>query len=231
MFDIKPEDLQNLKYKKINDLIFKPDSGDYKIRFIPWFKDPRNSIVEKKLFWITNPETDKLMGYPFNNIVNDLYWQLMRKNKYKYSKYIKLQKKYFSIIQIIKDSTKKYNSGELFILNYNSLIYLQIKDQLKQNELVFHPYKGNIFNFSIDHNQKFTKYNNSYFLGNHHPILVNGDTCFDDEKIINFLKKNSPDLSLFEREEIASETHSKHLGDFIKVVLPEYNTKRVMNII
>lgn len=240
MMDIKPEDLQNMMNKKINEVFFKPLEGNknrWLIRFVPWWKNPKKSIVEKKLFWISNPDTNKVMGFPYSKEINDLYWKIRKHEKrsvQENAKHIRLQKKFISVIQVLNDPDISSNNEKLFLLDYGIQIYEKILNEMDSGNMPFHPYSGNPFVYSFKKIHHYKVYEDSCFINRDASIIIDGKPSVekvDDERVMKFLKENSPDLDRFRTDQNISEKHEIHLGEFIKLVLPDENTKRIMTML
>lgn len=239
MFNLDAEDFIQ---KSNESVLYKVSPKDGKggvynslIRFIPWYKDPKNSELSKWESWLENPLTKKGMmvdcpssvGKPseLRDLWNRLNYSSNEQLKSK-AHHFSRRPQYYAIIQIIKDENRPELEGKLKIFKYGSKIYDKIQAELKPSfgepHVPFHPFNGRPFNLKVKVVGGHNNYDESKFLDKAYPIM-NGDVAFTPNNIDEmqkFLVENSPKLDEYAAYREWTEEIDNHFKEMVKVILP-----------
>ena len=195
------------------------------IRFIPWHKDPNNSVIIKQQAYLKDPLTSKGRYIDSKRTVNeqcpiaDTFWTLYNtKNAAMMDfakKHISLNTTYTALIQVIQDEQHPELVGKILPWRFGKTIW----DKLYQEQ---HPSMGTAYNpfdiingryFAIDIVQKagWNNYDNCRFFDYRGQ---NGETSgmlyknasgqymittnsSDKQEVYNFLVNETPDFDLY----------------------------------
>jgi len=214
------------------------------VRFIPWHVDPKNSLVDKWESWLENPLTKKGMNVDCPSSIGkqsdlmDIYWKLKKSpNKAMQDKaaYFSRRRKFYSIVQILKDENNPELEGKLKIFKFGIKIFDKIQAELKPEygtpHVPFHPFEGKPFHIKCKEVAGYPNYDESKFLDKPAPININGKLAQpgDEKEVIEFLKANSPNLDDFKFREWTPEAQ-KHFQEMISIILPNVS-ETVENVI
>ena len=205
------------------------------IRFIPWHKDPKNSIVEKWEAWLENPLTKKgmLLDCPSSvgkqSDLMDTYWKLKNSSSPQIqdkAKHFSRKRKFWTIVQILKDDNRPELEGKLMIFKFGPKIYDKIQAELKpeygQPHVPFSPFDGKPFHIKCKEVGGYPNYDESKFLNDPAPIMLDGQLAQkgqDEQKLMEFLKESSPDLESFGFKSWSDEQR-KHFDEMVQVIMP-----------
>jgi len=198
------------------------------IRFIPWHKNPNQSISEKWVSWLVDPVTQKgrFVDCPSSvgkqSLLQDMYWKLKK------SESVQEQKKadvfsrrhnFCALIQVIKDDNQKDLEGKIMAYRFGKKLWEKINAEMKpiigQPHNPFDLLNGKAFHLVITKVAGFNNYDQSKFVdkiiplcipetdGKLQPISANTDKGM----VLNFLKENSPDLDKYGFREWDQETY------------------------
>jgi len=201
---------------------FKPDPAKGKenvykavIRFLPWYKDPKKSIMKKWNCWLTNPVTNESLSVDCpttigeKSIIYDTFWKLKNSKsarEQELSNFFSRRQKFASLVQIIKDDNNPENNGKILVWEYGVKIKNKIDAELKPEDSFTKPcnpfdlFEGKPFFVHVTIVSSYNNYDNCRFL-EAMPITIDGKkmqkTPEDMEKIREYLK-TSPDLSKYD---------------------------------
>ena len=238
MFNLDAEDF---KETQKDSVIYKVSpkngkNGVYSslIRFVPWWKDPKNSLSDKWEAWLENPLTKKgmLLDCPSSvgkpSELMDIYWKLKNSSNQQLkdkAQYFSRKRKFWAVIQILKDDNRPELEGKLMIFKFGPKIHDKIQAELKPEygvpHVPFHPFDGKPFHIKCKEIAGYPNYDESKFLDQPAPIMVDGNLLKkgDEEKLMTFLKENSPDLDNFKFREWSQEQEN-HFKEMVAVILP-----------
>jgi len=238
-FDIFNLSLTDFKQEEtqVTKNVFKPDTklgkeGVYKavVRFLPWHKDVKKSVMKKWSSWLHNPATDegRMIDCPSTigkkSVIQDLFW------KYKKSESVADQKiaenfsrrqKFASLVQIVKDDNNPDTVGKIMVWPYGIKIYNKLQAEMKPEfgkpHIPFDLFEGKPFLVHVNQVAGYNNYDNCRFLDEKMPITIDGEKmektpeCM--EKIKEYLN-GSPDLSAYDYQE-----WDKNTEDFVNQVI------------
>lgn len=208
----------------------KGQGGVYKsiVRFVTWWQAPENSINQKWVCWLVDPLTNKgryvdcpsSVGKP--SILQDMFFKLRKSEsvqEQKKSEIFSRRHSFAAIVQVIKDDQNKEAEGKLFVWKFGKKIYEKIEAEKKpvigEAHEPFDLLDGKAFAIVVTKVSGFNNYDQSKFLDKKIPLLIPNeegkllpiDKNTSREKVFNFLKENSPDLSKYAFKEWDNETH------------------------
>lgn len=242
LFNLSADDLVQEK-KQSNTDLFKPSpekgkEGVYSavIRFVPWHENPKKSIMKKWTAWLTDPLTEKsrYVDCPSSVGKESLLRTVWNKLNYsesaadqKLAQYFSRRQQFASLIQVIQDKNNPDLEGKILVYTYGVKIHDKIQEKLKpefgEPHNPFDPFEGKAFHLKITKVGGYNNYDSSKFLDNSQPILIDGNnvekTNEGMERVIEFLKNNSPDLNKYDYQEWDEETH-QFVKDVIKNRIP-----------
>jgi hypothetical protein len=201
------------------------------IRFVPWYKNPKNSITEKWVSWLVDPITQKgrFVDCPSSvgkqSLLQDMYWKLKK------SESIQEQKKadvfsrrhnFASLIQVIKDENQPELEGKIMAYRFGKKLWEKINAEMKpiigEPHNPFDLLNGKLFQLVITKVAGYNNYDQAKFANKVIPLClpveVEGKTTLvpinaqtNKEEVFNFLKENSPDLGKYGFREWDQETY------------------------
>jgi len=229
IFNLSLDDFKEDKKKTYST--FKPEAnsgkdGVYKavVKFVPWHKDVKKSIMKKWSTWMTNPEdnTSKSVDCPSSigkkSIIQDLFWKFKKSDsvaEQKISENFSRREKYASLVQIVKDDNNPDNVGKILAWPYGSKVYNKLQAELKPEygkpHNPFDLFESKPFIVHVTKVAGYNNYDNCKFAEERTAITINGETMSktpgDMEKIKNYLNE-SPDLSMYDYQEWTPETEA-----------------------
>jgi hypothetical protein len=227
---------------RINLAKDKISSYDAAIKFIPWHKNPNDSIVQKYVVFMENPTNNnkRYVDCPSTikerSVLQDAFFMCRESEKANVrdaQKHFRRIQQYFSLIQIVKDKQHPEYEGKIKIFQYGQQVYDKIKQSLipssefKESQNPFDIFKGKLFNLHAEYKaesngQKFPTYTSSEFLDKSFSILIDGKeaTQNDSDKILEFLKSNSPNLEDYKFKEWDDQTF-KFVAEAIYYSIPQ----------
>lgn len=209
----------------------KGSGGIYRslIRFVAWWQSPEHSIIEKWVCWLVDPlstrgryvDCPSSVGKP--SILQDMFFKLRKSEsvqEQEKSKIFSRRHSFTAIIQVVKDDQNKDAEGKLMIWKFGKKIWDKIEAEKKP--IVGDPHEpfdlldGKLFALIVTKVGGFNNYDQSRFLDKKVPLMIPDEKTgklqlINDktprEKVFNFLKENSPDLSKYGFKEWDQETH------------------------
>lgn len=232
------------------DDLYRPSAKDGKdniyrsvIRFIPYVKDPQQSISSKWTVWLTNLNTDqsKMIDCPSSvkekSVLQDIYFSLKKSDNAReqdLAANFTRRESFYSLVQIIKDPNNPELEGKIKIFKYGKKIYDKLKnimnpdDDMTDTNNPFDLFTGKQFVLHIKIVSNFNNYDDSSFLSKDTPFEIDGvpmkKNKEDFEKIKKYLQDNSPDLGKYGYKPWDDETKSFVL-DAIESILPSGKIK------
>lgn len=208
------------------------------IRFIPWYKNPSESISEKWVSWLIDPVTQKgrFVDCPSSigkqSPLQDMFWKLKKSEsvqEQKKSEIFSRRHNFAALIQVIKDDNQKDLEGKILVYRFGKKLWEKINSELKpvigDPHNPFDLLNGKAFSLIITKVSGFNNYDQSKFVDKVIPLAIkgeSGDLAFinastDKQSVYNYLKDNSPDLEKYGYKEWDQETHD-YVNGVISVV-------------
>jgi len=201
------------------------------IRFVPWHKNPNQSIQEKWVSWLVDPVTQKgrFVDCPSSvgkqSLLQDMYWKLKK------SESIQEQKKadvfsrrhnFASLIQIIKDDNQPELEGKILAYRFGKKLWEKVNSEMKpvigDPHNPFDLLNGKVFSLQITKVSGFNNYDQSKFVDKVIPLCIpeekDGKTILvpitdqsDKAEVFKYLQDNSPDLGKYGFREWEQDTY------------------------
>lgn len=232
LFNLSTDDLVK-KEESSGTNLFKPyadrgKDGVYSavVRFVPWVKSPKKSIMDKWTCWLEDPLTDKgkYIDCPSSvgkkSILSDMYWKLKKSDsvaEQDLADNFSRRRTFASLIQIIKDKNNPDNEGKIMIWSYGIKVHDKIMEIMEpefgEPHVPFDLFEGRPFHVKVKKVSGYNNYDSCKFLDTPQPILLDdGKTVEQDEEgmktIYKYLENNSPDLSKYDYMEWDEDTTS-----------------------
>ena len=215
------------KPARTDDLVYKPKAQDGKdnvyksvIRFIPWYKNPKQSIIEKWTGWLEDPSTGKgrYVDCPSSVGKQSPLLNMWKKLKDSENPYEREMSKIFSrrlncycLVQIVKDSNNPELEGKIRVFKFGKKLKDKIEAELNpeigEPKDPFNLIKGRRFVLHITRQGEWDNYDNSKFDGEAYPMISTTDGEIDlreamtnpdiKKKAAEWIEKNSPNLDDF----------------------------------
>jgi hypothetical protein len=226
-------DLGDVSNKASNDYQVSADKGSggvYEsiIRFIPWYKNPNQSITDKWVSWLIDPVTNKgrFVDCPSSvgkqSLIQDMFWKLKKSESVQEQKAADIfsrRHNYASLIQVIKDTTQPALEGKILVYRFGKKLWEKVQAEMKpimgDPMNPFDMLHGKAFHLKITKVSGFNNYDQSKFLDKVIPLcmpdaegklqLINDNT--DKGVVYNYLKTNSPDLDKYGFREWDQDTY------------------------
>lgn len=209
------------------DVVYSPKSKDGKdnvykavIRFIPWFKNPEKSIIEKWTGWMEDPTTGKgrYVDCPSSIGQESPLFRMWKKLKDSENPYEREMSKLFSrrlncyaLVQIVKDAQNPELEGKIRVFKFGKKLKDKIEAELNpeigEPRNPFNLLKGRRFVLHITKQGDWDNYDNSKFDGEAYPVLHTVDGNID-------LREAVKDASIKKRAAEWIETNSPNLEEF-----------------
>ena len=209
------------------DVVYKPKAADGKdnvykavVRFIPWYKNPKKSVIEKWTGWMEDPTTGKgrYVDCPSSVGQESPLFRMWKKLKDSENPYEREMSKVFSrrlncycLVQIVKDAQNPELEGKIKVFKFGKKLKDKIEAELNpeigEPRDPFNLLKGRRFVLHITKQGEWDNYDNSKFDGEAYPMLHSPEGNIDlreaikdqdvKKKAAECLEKNSPDLEEF----------------------------------
>jgi hypothetical protein len=201
IFNLGVEDVETHQPQQTSvSEIYKPTADDGKdgtykalIRFVPNPENPRNSLIQKYVHWLTNSSGDgKLVDSP-SSIgekcpIADVFWKLRKSDSAvdrKASEKLKRRQQYYSLIKIIKDPQNPELEGKYMVFKFGYKIKEKIDAELKPDfgepTQVFDLFEGKNFELIITRQGEYNNYDKSKFSASKSAIVI-GETPAERSK-------------------------------------------------
>jgi len=221
---------------------FKPEAkagkdGVYKavVRFLPWHKDVKKSVMKKWSCWMTNPGTNesKMVDCPSTigqkSILQDLFWKYKKSDsvaEQKLADNFSRRQRFASLVQILKDDNNPDNVGKIMVWPYGIKIYNKLQAEMKPEfgkpHIPFDLFEGKPFLVHVTLVAGFNNYDNSRFLDEKVPVTVNGVKMEKTQESLGAIKaflETSPDLGAYDFQEWDQATED-FVNDVIRNTVP-----------
>ena len=201
IFNLGVEDVETHQPERttVNE-VYKPTADDGKdgtykalIRFVPNPENPRKSLIQKYVHWLTNSNGDgKLVDSPQtigeHCPIADVFWKLRKSDSAvdrKSSEKLKRRQQYYSLIKIIKDPQNPELEGTYKVFKFGYKIKEKIDSELKPDfgepTQVFDLFEGKNFELVITRQGEYNNYDKSKFSSNKSAVLM-GETPAERNK-------------------------------------------------
>ena len=242
LFNLSANDLVHKEENKSSEL-FKPAADKGKdgvysavVRFIPWHKNPKKSIMNKWTSWLVDPLTDKgrYVDCPSSvgqkSIIQDMFWKLRKSDsvaEQNLSKNFSRRQTFASLVQVIKDDNNPDSVGKIMVWSYGVKVHEKIQDVMQpefgEPHIPFDLFEGKPFHVKVTKVAGFNNYDSCKFLDQEHPISVNGERVERDEegmkKILEYLQTASPDLEKYDFQEWDEDT-TQYVNNVVANTVP-----------
>lgn len=242
---------------------FKPSAKNGKdgvytaaIRFVPFVKDPENSLVDNWRVWLTDPLTDQsqyviLPPRPEKNIITDAFFKLYKSDsvaEQNMSKSFSGSKSFSALVQIVKDEVNPDNVGKILIWNFGVKVQAKLaalmdpsaEDDLglgasTEKSFPFDPFSAKLFYVKVKSVGGFNNYDDCKFIEKLTPIMMDGKFATPDEqqtdeyriKLQTYLETNSPDLSKQMYHPWDAKT-TEHVHSSIRNIIQDTDTVKAL---
>jgi len=219
--------------------VYKPTADDGKdgtykalIRFVPNPENPRNSLIQKYVHWLTDANGNgKLVDSP-STIgekcpIADVFWKLRNSDSAvdrKASDKLKRRQQYYSLIKIIKDPQNPALEGTYKVFKFGYKIKEKIDAELKPDfgepTQVFDLFEGKNFELIITRQGEYNNYDKSKFSSSRSAVDVNGEPAERTKESMAAIKAEldeAPSLATYDYKAWDGETR-----DFVNGVLKMY---------
>lgn len=235
IFNLSLDDFKENEKRASN--VFKPDAGNGKegvykavVRFLPWHKDVKKSVMRKWSCWLTNPGTDesKMVDCPSTigqkSILQDLFWKFKKSDsvaEQRLSENFSRRQKFASLIQIIKDDNAPENVGKIMAWPFGVKIYNKLQAEMKPEfgkpHIPFDLFEAKPFLVHISKVAGYNNYDNCRFLDEKTAISIDGVQMEKNAESLTSVKaylETSPDLSIYDYQEWDQSTE-----EFVNTVI------------
>jgi hypothetical protein len=222
--------------KRQEDVVYRPKAADGKdnvyksvIRFIPWYKNPKKSIIEKWTGWMEDPTTGKgrYVDCPSSVGQESPLFRMWKKLKDSENPYEREMAKIFSrrlncyaLVQIVTDKQNPELEGKIKVFKFGKKLRDKIEAELNpeigEPKDPFNLLKGRRFVLHITKQGEWDNYDQSKFDGEAYPMLHTSEGKIDLREAITdsdvkkqaaeWLEKNSPNLEEFGFKEWDDDT-------------------------
>lgn len=229
LFSLSVEDFKEEKKERTFDR-YNPQAKDGEgnvytavVRFVPWYKDPKNSEKQKRVCWLENMSTGdkRYVDCPSSvgkeDPLTKLFFKLKNSQSAKdqeMSKMFKSTQKFASLIEIIKDKQHPELEGKIMVWQYGITIHDKIKAQMQPEygkpSIPFDAFNGRPMQLTVTLKGGFNNFDGCQFLSEPMGIKIDGAEVERSQegmkKIAEFLETNSPDLDRYGYQEWDAET-------------------------
>jgi hypothetical protein len=241
IFNLGVEDVETHQPERttVNE-VYKPTADDGKdgtykalIRFVPNPENPRNSLIQKYVHWLTNSSGDgKLVDSP-SSIgekcpIADVFWKLRKSDSAvdrKSSEKLKRRQQYYSLIKIVKDPQNPELEGTYKVFKFGYKIKEKIDAELKPDfgepTQVFDLFEGKNFELIITRQGEYNNYDKSKFSASTSAILMGDSPAERNKETMTAIKtelENAPSLVNYDYKAWDEDTRS-FVNDVLRMYL------------
>lgn len=220
--------------------VYKPTADDGKdgtykalIRFVPNPENPRNSLIQKYVHWLTNSSGDgKLVDSPATIgekcPIADVFWKLRKSDSAvdrKSSEKLKRRQQYYSLIKIIKDPQNPELEGTYKVFKFGYKIKEKIDAELKPDfgepTQVFDLFEGKNFELIITRQGEYNNYDKSKFSASTSAIIMGDAPAERTKETMASIKEeleNAPSLKGYDYQAWDEDTRS-FVNDVLRMYL------------
>jgi len=208
----------------------KGQGGVYQsvIRFIPWHKNPSQSILEKWVSWLVDPVTQKgrFVDCPSSvgkqSLLQDMYFRLKKSESVQEQKKADIfsrRHNFAALIQVIQDKQQSELEGKILVYRFGKKIWEKINAELKpvigEPHNPFDLLNGKLFTLIITKVSGYNNYDQAKFVDKIVPLcLIDAEgklqpiTPNTDKKMVfEYLQSNSPELTKYGFREWDQDTY------------------------
>jgi len=240
IFNLGVEDVETHQPERtsVNE-VYKPTADDGKdgtykalIRFVPNPENPRKSLIQKYVHWLTNSNGDgKLVDSPQtigeHCPIADVFWKLRKSDSAvdrKSSEKLKRRQQYYSLIKIVKDPQNPEMEGTYKVFKFGYKIKEKIDSELKPDfgepTQVFDLFEGKNFELVITRQGEYNNYDKSKFSSSKSAILMGETPAERSKEAMASIKEEleaAPSLATYDYKAWDEDTRS-----FVNNVLRMY---------
>jgi len=240
IFNLGVEDVETHQPERtsVNE-VYKPTADDGKdgtykalIRFVPNSENPRKSLIQKYVHWLTNSNGDgKLVDSPQtigeHCPIADVFWKLRKSDSAvdrKSSEKLKRRQQYYSLIKIVKDPQNPELEGTYKVFKFGYKIKEKIDSELKPDfgepTQVFDLFEGKNFELVITRQGEYNNYDKSKFSSSKSAILMGETPAERSKEVMASIKEEleaAPSLATYDYKAWDEDTRS-----FVNNVLRMY---------
>jgi hypothetical protein len=240
IFNLGVEDVETHQPERtsVNE-VYKPTADDGKdgtykalIRFVPNPENPRKSLIQKYVHWLTNSNGDgKLVDSPQtigeHCPIADVFWKLRKSDSAvdrKSSEKLKRRQQYYSLIKIVKDPQNPELEGTYKVFKFGYKIKEKIDSELKPDfgepTQVFDLFEGKNFELVITRQGEYNNYDKSKFSSSKSAILMGETPAERSKETMSSIKEEleaAPSLATYDYKVWDEDTRS-----FVNNVLRMY---------
>lgn len=240
IFNLGVEDVETHQPERtsVNE-VYKPTADDGKdgtykalIRFVPNPENPRKSLIQKYVHWLTNSNGDgKLVDSPQtigeHCPIADVFWKLRKSDSAvdrKSSEKLKRRQQYYSLIKIVKDPQNPELEGTYKVFKFGYKIKEKIDSELKPDfgepTQVFDLFEGKNFELVITRQGEYNNYDKSKFSSSKSAILMGESPAERSKEAMASIKEEleaAPSLATYDYKAWDEDTRS-----FVNNVLRMY---------
>ena len=240
IFNLGVEDVETHQPERtsVNE-VYKPTADDGKdgtykalIRFVPNPENPRKSLIQKYVHWLTNSNGDgKLVDSPQtigeHCPIADVFWKLRKSDSAvdrKSSEKLKRRQQYYSLIKIVKDPQNPELEGTYKVFKFGYKIKEKIDSELKPDfgepTQVYDLFEGKNFELVITRQGEYNNYDKSKFSSSKSAILMGETPAERSKEAMASIKEEleaAPSLATYDYKAWDEDTRS-----FVNNVLRMY---------
>ena len=240
IFNLGVEDVETHQPEKtsVNE-VYKPTADDGKdgtykalLRFVPNPENPRKSLIQKYVHWLTNSSGDgKLVDSPQtigeHCPIADVFWKLRKSDSAvdrKASEKLKRRQQYYSLVKIVKDPQNPELEGTYKVFKFGYKIKEKIDAELKpefgEPTQVFDLFEGKNFELVITRQGEYNNYDKSKFSSNRSAILMGDAPAERTQETMTAIKselESAPSLGQYDYKAWDEDTRA-----FVNNVLRMY---------
>lgn len=215
----RDENIYSISLKKDN-----LTNGTYKarVRFLPNPENMKQSVIAKMNYWLTdaNNENGFYVDCPTSvgekSPIADLFFKFNKSTnpvELEYAKMLKVNRQYFSLVQILQDSQHPELEGRVMVFRYGTKINEKLNEESNDREDGSNPFdlmNGREFKIEVKMVGGFQNYDSCKFVGARTPITIDGKTLSKDNlKLLEKLYENAPDLNDYKYKPWTAEVTEK----------------------
>jgi len=242
IFNLGVEDVEThqVQASTASQEIYKPTADDGKdgtykalIRFVPNPENPRNSLIQKYVHWLTNSSGDgKLVDSPATIgekcPIADVFWKLRKSDSAvdrKSSEKLKRRQQYYALIKVIKDPQNPEFEGQYKIFKFGYKIKEKIDAELKPNfgepTQVFDLFEGKNFELVITRQGEYNNYDTAKFSSSQSAIIMGEAPAERSKETMSAIKAEleaAPSLKGYDYQAWDEDTRS-FVNDVLRMYL------------
>ena len=242
IFNLGVEDVEThqVQASSSTNEIYKPTADDGKdgtykalIRFVPNPENPRNSLIQKYVHWLTNSSGDgKLVDSPATIgekcPIADVFWKLRKSDSAvdrKSSDKLKRRQQYYSLVKIVKDPQNPELEGTYKVFKFGYKIKEKIDAELKPNfgepTQVFDLFEGKNFELVITRQGEYNNYDTSKFSSSKSAIIMGDAPAERSKEVMTTIKEEleaAPSLKGYDYQAWDEDTRS-FVNDVLRMYL------------